>query len=51
VLVAYASNPTYSGDRDQKDHGSKLALENNSQGLISKAHHKKGLVEVEWLKV
>jgi hypothetical protein len=35
--VAHACNPSYSGDRDQEDHGSKPA------------YHKKGLVE--WLKV
>jgi hypothetical protein len=48
--VAHTCNPSYSGSRDQEDHGSKPAWANSSQALISKnTHHKKGLVE--WLKV
>jgi hypothetical protein len=36
VLVAHACNPSYSGGRDQEDHGSKPAQENSSRELISK---------------
>jgi hypothetical protein len=50
VLVAHACNPSYSGGRDQEDHGSKSAQVNSLQDHISKkTHHKKG--QVEWLKV
>jgi hypothetical protein len=50
VLVAHTCNPSYSGGRDQKDHGSKSSWANSSQNTISrKIHHKKRLVE--WLKV
>jgi hypothetical protein len=53
ALVAHACNPSYSGGRDQGDHGSKPAQANSSGDLISKKkkkkNHKKGLVE--WLKV
>jgi hypothetical protein len=36
VLVAHACNPSYSGDKDQKDCDVKLAQENSSQDPISK---------------
>jgi hypothetical protein len=36
VLVAHASNPSYSGGRDQEDCGSKPAWGNSSQEPISK---------------
>jgi hypothetical protein len=48
--VARASNPSYSGGRDQKDCSSKPAWANSSQDPISK----KSITEkelVEWLKV
>jgi hypothetical protein len=52
VLVAHAYNPSYSGGRDQADHGLKPAQANSSQDPISKKNiyiiTKKGLVE--WLK-
>jgi hypothetical protein len=48
--VAHAYNPSYSGGKDQEDHGSKPAQENISRDLISKNPLQKvGLVE--WLKV
>jgi hypothetical protein len=48
--VAHTFNPSYSGDRDQKDRGSKPAGANNLQNPISKKPiTKKELVE--WLKV
>jgi hypothetical protein len=45
ALVAHARNPSYSGDRDREDHGSKPAWANSSQNLISKNLSEKGLVE------
>jgi hypothetical protein len=52
AATALACNPSYSGGREQEDHGSKPAQANNSQDYISKkkktkqkTHHKKGLVE------
>jgi hypothetical protein len=49
VPVAHACNLSYSGGRDQEDHGSKPVLTNSMQDPISKTtHHKKGLAE--WLK-
>jgi hypothetical protein len=36
VLVAHTYNPSYSGGRDQEDHGSKPACKNNSQDPMSK---------------
>jgi hypothetical protein len=48
--VSSTCNPSYSGGRDQEDHGLKPAQENSSRDPISKkSHHKKGLVE--WLDV
>jgi hypothetical protein len=44
----HACNPSYSGGRDQEDHGSKPARGNSSETLSQKARHKKWLVE--WLK-
>jgi hypothetical protein len=51
ALVAHAYNPSYSGGRDQEDHGLKPAWANSSQDPILKKKkiRKKGLVE--WLKV
>jgi hypothetical protein len=50
VLVAHTCNPSYSGGRDQEDHGSKPAWTNSSRDpSLKKPYHKKGLVE--WLKV
>jgi hypothetical protein len=50
VPVAHGHNPSYSGGRDQKDHGSKPAEANSLRGPISKKPNTKiGLVE--WLKV
>jgi hypothetical protein len=40
VLVAHACNPSYSGGRDQEDHGSKSAWVNSSWDPISKNLHK-----------
>jgi hypothetical protein len=36
ALMAHTCNPSYSGGRDQKDHGSKLAWANSSRDPISK---------------
>jgi hypothetical protein len=36
VLVAHAYNPTYSGGRDQEDHGSKSARGHSLQDTILK---------------
>jgi hypothetical protein len=48
--VAHTCDPSYSGGRDQEDHGSKPACAKSSVGpYLKKTHHKKGLVE--WLKV
>jgi hypothetical protein len=42
VLVAHAYNPSYSGNSDQEDPGSKPALANSSQDpILKKAHYKK----------
>jgi hypothetical protein len=50
VLVAHACNPSYSGGRDQENHGLKPAQAKSLQDpILKKNHHKKGLVE--WLKV
>jgi hypothetical protein len=48
--VAHAYNPNYLGDKDQEDHGSKPAWENNLRDPISKIlNTKTGLVEwLEW---
>jgi hypothetical protein len=43
TLVAHACNPSYSGGRDQKDHGLKLAWANSSwDPLLKKPFTKKG---------
>jgi hypothetical protein len=48
--VAHAYNPSYSGGRDQEDHGSKPAWVNSStKTYLEKPFTKIGLVE--WLKV
>jgi hypothetical protein len=50
MQVAHACNPSYSGGREQEDHGLKPVWANSSKGLISKIPITKiGLVE--WLKV
>jgi hypothetical protein len=36
VLAIHACNPSYSGGRDQEDHGSKPALPNSLRDPISK---------------
>jgi hypothetical protein len=36
ALVAHAYNPSYSGGRDQEDHGSKPAQANSAQDPILK---------------
>jgi hypothetical protein len=46
--VAHACNPSYSGGRNQEDHGLKPAQANSSQAPISKPITNKGLVE--WLQ-
>jgi hypothetical protein len=38
--VAYACNPSYSGGKDQEDHGLKPAQENSSQHPFSKKKKK-----------
>jgi hypothetical protein len=43
-LVAHACNPSYSGGRNQEDHGFKLAWANSSRLYLGKKI-KKGLVE------
>jgi hypothetical protein len=43
VLVAQSCNPSYSGGRDQEDHGSKPAQA--TRLYLEKTHHKKGKVE------
>jgi hypothetical protein len=49
-MVPHACNPSYSGGRDQENHGSKPAQENSWKDPISKKLiTKKGLVL--WLKV
>jgi hypothetical protein len=48
--VAHTCNPSYSGGRDQEDHGSKSARANSStRPYLEKPFTKIGLVE--WLKV
>jgi hypothetical protein len=50
VLVAHTCNPSYSGGRDQEDHGSKTTRVNSSRDPVLKNLITKiGLVE--WLKV
>jgi hypothetical protein len=51
VLMGHTCNSSYSGGRDQEDHGSKPAGANSAQDPISKKknHHKQEMVE--WLKV
>jgi hypothetical protein len=49
-MVAHACNPSYSGGRDQKDHGSKPAWVNSSaRPYLQKPFTNIGLVE--WFKV
>jgi hypothetical protein len=48
--LAHTYNPSYSGGRDQEDHGSKSAPGKQfSRSYLKENHHKKGLVK--WLKV
>jgi hypothetical protein len=49
ALVAYACNPSYSGGRDQEDHGLKPIWANSSHDHLEKPFTKIGLVE--WIKV
>jgi hypothetical protein len=52
VLVAHTCNPSYSGDRDQEDHGLKPTQANSFHDPVLKkciTHTQKGLVE--WLEV
>jgi hypothetical protein len=51
--VAHTCNPSYSGDRDQEDHGLKSAWANSLQDPILKhpSQKKGGWGLVEWLKV
>jgi hypothetical protein len=49
VLVAHACNPSYSGGRDQEDHGLKPIWANSSHDHLEKPFTKIGLVE--WIKV
>jgi hypothetical protein len=50
ALVVHTSNPSYSGGKDQEDHGLKPAGANSLRDPIwKKSITKKGLVE--WLKV
>jgi hypothetical protein len=47
VLVAYSCNPSYSGSRDQEDHGSRPDRANSPRNTISKKpSHKKRAGEV-----
>jgi hypothetical protein len=49
--VAYTSNPSYFGDRDQEDHGLKPAQANSfREPILKNTHHTKGWL-VEWLEV
>jgi hypothetical protein len=49
-MPAHAYNPSYSGGRDQEDHGSKPGQANSSmRPNLKKSFTKIGLVE--WLKV
>jgi hypothetical protein len=43
--VAHTCNPSYSGGRDQYDHGSKPTQANSSRAPILKTSYKKRLVE------
>jgi hypothetical protein len=47
--VAHACHPSYSGDRDEDDCGSKPARVKSSQDCISKKPYHE-TVPVEWLK-
>jgi hypothetical protein len=50
MLVAHTCNPSYLGDRNQGDHGSKPAWANSStRPYLEKPFTKTGLVE--WLRV
>jgi hypothetical protein len=46
VPVAHACNPSYSGGRDQKDHGSKPARANRWRDSITKISNMKRAGEV-----
>jgi hypothetical protein len=50
VPVAYTYNPSYSGGRDQDDHGLKLAWANSSMRPYLQKPFTKIVLE-EWLKV
>jgi hypothetical protein len=47
ALVAHTCNPTYSGGRDQEDHGSKPAWANSLRDpILKKPHYKRRAGEV-----
>jgi hypothetical protein len=48
AAVVHACNSSYSGSRNEDDHGSKPARANSPQNPISKKPNQKGLME--WLK-
>jgi hypothetical protein len=49
VLVAHTYNPSFSGGKDQKDHGSKSALSKQfTRSYLENIQQKKGLAE--WLQ-
>jgi hypothetical protein len=42
MIIAHTCNPSYSGGRDQEDHGSKPSLGKlSARPYLEKAHHKK----------
>jgi hypothetical protein len=46
VPVAHTCNPSYSGGREQEDHGLKLVQANCLRDpILKKNYHRKGLVE------
>jgi hypothetical protein len=49
--VSHACNPSYLGDRDQEDHGSKPAWANSLRDPILKNPSQKKIMLVKWLKV
>jgi hypothetical protein len=49
--VTHACNPSYSGGRDQEDHGLKPAWANSSRDSILKKQNITKKEKVEWLKV
>jgi hypothetical protein len=45
ALLAHPCNPSYSGGRDQEDHGSKPAWGNSSRPYFEKTHHTKWMAK------